>query len=211
MSFPFSKATRVLQRQPWSPVLFKGPMHEGTARRPHALRQAPSTSCRRSSKCSASPPPAGLDGRSLGPLDKGGAAVAWIRTMYSTHVNTVSSGKSFPQRCVRTATNSYMWMAWPDGQPKFRVEAMSGLSFNALNAASKTDERIAGRVKQLLVGEREQFFDLKADPDEPQEPHPRYRPRLPRLHGCGKLLLEQMERTQDPQLAAYKKTLADNK
>ena len=105
-----------------------------------------------------------------------------------THVNTVSSGKSFPQRCVRTATHSYIWMSWPDGKPKFRVEAMSGLSFNALNDAAKADKRIAPRVKQLQVGEREQLFDLQLDRDERKNRlrDPEYAAELDRLR---KLLL----------------------
>jgi N-sulfoglucosamine sulfohydrolase len=77
-----------------------------------------------------------------------------------------------------------------------------------MNAAAKTDEQIAGRVKQLLVGEREQLFDLQLDPDERKNrlhDHD-YADDLARLR---KLMLEQMRRTGDPQLVPFEKTLGD--
>jgi N-sulfoglucosamine sulfohydrolase len=152
------------------------------------------------------PPLAGVDGRSWVPLIRGESQPD--RDFVVTHVNTVSSGKNFAQRCVRTATHSYLWMAWPDGTAKFRVEAMSGLTFNAMNAAGKTDERIAARVKQLVVGEREQFFDLRVDPDE-RKNLVREAEQSAELARLRKLLLEHMRRTADPQLEAYTKTLAE--
>ena len=45
-----------------------------------------------------------MDGRSLVPLIRGESQAG--RDHVVTHVNTVSSGKSFPQRCVRTKTRS---------------------------------------------------------------------------------------------------------
>ena len=67
-----------------------------------------------------------------------------------THVNTVSSGRSFPGRCVRTKDRAYIWNAWPDGKTEYRVEAMNGLTFNALAAAGKSDPRIQKRVQHFL-------------------------------------------------------------
>ena len=75
-------------------------------------------------------------------------------------------GKSFAQRCVRTTDRALMFHAWVGGPDKFRVEAMSGITFNALAKAADSDAKIKGRVNQLLVGAPEQFFDLRTDPDE---------------------------------------------
>jgi len=146
------------------------------------------------------PAPAGLDGQSWLPLVRGEKQAG--RDHVVTHVNTVSSGASFVQRCVRTPTHSYIWHAWSDGTTKFRVEAMSGLSFNALAEAGTMDSRIAARVRQFQIGEPEMFFDLTRDPDERNNliRDPSRRGEVERLR---KLLLAHMERTQDPQQAAF--------
>ena len=50
--------------------------------------------------------PAGMDGRSWLPLLKGEKQPD--RDFVITHVNTVSSGKSFAQRCIRTRSAALM-------------------------------------------------------------------------------------------------------
>jgi N-sulfoglucosamine sulfohydrolase len=128
------------------------------------------------------------------------------RDFVITHVNTVSSGKAFPQRCVRTRDFSYQFHAWPNGTPHFRVEAMNGLSFAALAKTAETDAKIKGRVNQLLVGEREQFFDLRADPDERVNlmADSKHAADIARLK---QLLLAHMEKTGDPQLENFRRTM----
>ncbi len=61
---------------------------------------------------------------------------------------------------------------------------------------------IAARVRQLQIGEPEMFFDLTRDPDERVNliGDPSQRAEIDRLR---KLLLAHMERTADPQLAAF--------
>ena len=127
-----------------------------------------------------------------------------------THVNTVSSGKSFPQRCIRTKDFSYMFHAWPDGTPQFRVEAMNGLSFQAMAKAAEKDAKIKSRVQQLLVGVPEQFFDLRSDPDERVNRigEETYRNEVVRMR---ELLLIHMVRTEDPQLENFRKAIAPKK
>ena len=63
-----------------------------------------------------------------------------------------------------------MFHAWVGGPDKFRVEAMSGLSFAAMNAS--TDTAIQARVKQLVEGETLMLFDTATDPGA-EEPHQR--------------------------------------
>lgn len=92
--------------------------------------------------------PAGMDGRSLVPLLRGEKQEG--RDHVFTHVNTVSSGRAFPGRCVRTKTRAYIWNAWPDGVTTYRVEAMNGMTFAALSEAGKTDARIQARVRHFL-------------------------------------------------------------
>ena len=100
-----------------------------------------------------------------------------------------------------------MFHAWPNGQPHFRVEAMSGLSFNALATAAKEDQRIASRVDQLLVGVPLAFFDLRSDPDERRNliDAPQHRGDIARLAESLRL---HMEQTGDPQLESFRLAVA---
>jgi N-sulfoglucosamine sulfohydrolase len=150
--------------------------------------------------------PEGLDGRSWVPLINGEKQVD--RDYVITNVNTVSSGASFPQRCIRTKDWALMFHAWPDGTAKFKVEAMSGITFKALSEAGKTNERIAERVKQLRVGEPLMFFNERTDPGERSNrvTDANYKPEIERLAG---LLLAHMEKTKDPQMANFQKALED--
>jgi len=148
--------------------------------------------------------PSGLDGRSWMPLVAGQTQPQ--RDHVVTHVNTVSSGRAFPQRCVRTATRALMFHAWADGQTRFRVEAMNGLSFNALAAAAERDPRIRARVEQFLIGTPLALYDLEKDPAERHNvwDDPAYAADRQRL---SQLLMEHMERTGDPLLTSLREAL----
>ena len=148
-------------------------------------------------------PPAGMDGRSWVPLLNGETQAD--RDFVVTHVNTVSSGKSFAQRCVRTKDRALMFHAWVGGPDKFRVEAMSGLSFAAMNAS--TDPTVQARVKQLVEGEPLMLFDTAADPTERKNliRDPKYANDVAEL---SKKLLAHMKRTEDPQTKAFEAALA---
>jgi N-sulfoglucosamine sulfohydrolase len=199
MSFPFSKAT-VYRNGTWSPVFMRWPGMPSTATHNEFV-----------SSVDLMPTildilgvkhPEGLDGRSWLPLLKGEKQAD--RDFVVTHVNTVSSGRSFPQRCIRTKSASLMFHGWADGTTRFRVEAMNGRSFTALDAAGKDDTRIRSRVDQFLIGTQLSFFDLGKDPDERVNliGDPKRRAEIERLAG---LLLAHMERTKDPQLDAFRK------
>src|SRR5262249_9643845 len=159
MSFPFSKAT-VYRNGTWSPVLIRFPGMGEPRERPEFVSSVdvmPSVLELLGVKA-----PAGMDGRSWLPLLKGEKQAN--RDFVVTPVNTVSSGKSFPQRCARTKDRALAVHGWAGGPERCRVEAMSGLSFAAMSASA--DAKIQGRVQQLVVGERLMLFDLTADPDE---------------------------------------------
>ena len=99
-----------------------------------------------------------------------------------------------------------MFHGWADGTTRFRVEAMSGRSFAALDAAGKDDPRIRARVDQFVVGTPLSFFDLEADPGERANriADPARRGEIDRLAG---LLVAHMEWTKDPQLEAFRTAL----
>ena len=201
MSFPFSKAT-VYRNGTWSPVLLRWPGMPGAASHDEFVSSVdllPTVLDILGVKH-----PDGLDGRTWLPLLKGEKQPD--RDFVVTHVNTVSSGRSFAQRSIRTRTAALLFHGWSDGETRFRVEAMNGRTFAALAAAAKDDERIRARVDQFVVGTPLSFFDLAKDPDERTSriADAQYRAEVERLAG---LLAAHMERTKDPQLEAFRKAL----
>jgi N-sulfoglucosamine sulfohydrolase len=201
MSFPFSKAT-VYRNGTWSPVILRWPGMPAAVVHPEFVSSVdlmPTLLDILSVKH-----PEGMDGRSWLPILKGESQPD--RDFVITHVNTVSSGRSFPQRCVRTKNHSLMFHGWADGQTRFRVEAMNGRSFNALAEAAKSDAKIKQRVEQFHIGTPLSFFDLQKDPDERNNliADPNHRAEIDRL---AKLLVAHMDRTNDPQTENFKRAL----
>lgn len=202
MSFPFSKAS-VYRNGTWSPVLLRYPgmppaaVHEEFVSSVDLLPTL--------LDLLSVPHPQGLSGSSWLPLLDGKTQPQ--RDAVVTHVNSVSSGKNFPQRCIRTATASLMFHAWSDGTAQFRVEAMSGLTWNALVAAAESNPQIAARVRQFQTGEPLMFFDLTADPSERHNliADPAAAERIQQL---GERLLQHMQQTQDPQTDAFRAAFA---
>ena len=203
MLLPFAKAT-VYFNGTHSPVILKWPGMPGAAT--HAEFVSSTDIMPTLLDILGVKHPEGMDGRSWLPLLRGEKQDA--RDFVITHVNTVSSGMALPQRCIRTKDWALMFHAWPDGNAKFRVEAMSGITFKAIEAAGEKDARIAGRVKQLRVGESLMFFNEQTDGGERSNliAEANYRKEIGRL---GSLLLAHMEKTSDPQTENFKKALAE--
>lgn len=200
MAFPFSKAT-VYANGTWSPILIRIPGLKEPQTRPEFVSSVdvmPSVL----ELLHVKPPP-GMDGRSWAPLLRGETQPD--RDFVITHVNTVSSGKSFAQRCIRTKDRALMYHAWVGGPDKFRVEAMSGLSFAAMQAS--TDAKIQARVTQLLVGETLMLFDTAADPTERKNliSDRNYAADVKDLSGK---LLAHMKRTDDPEARAFEEVIS---
>ncbi len=199
MSFPYAKAT-IYRNGTWSPLLVKYPglkkpfintqdMISSVDVMPTALELM---------KLS---PPKGMDGRSLVPLLKGEKQSGRDHTF--THVNTVSSGMSFPGRCIRTKTKAYIWNEWPNGTKRYKVEAMGGLSFKALAAAAEMNPKIKDRVQHYLFRTPEEFYDEEKDPNERKNLI--NDPECQRdIREFKKLLLAEMEKTNDPLLEKFR-------
>jgi N-sulfoglucosamine sulfohydrolase len=198
MSFPFSKAT-VYRNGTWAPVLLwwpgMGKPVVNTEDMVSSVDLMPTLL-----ELLSVPAPAGMDGRSLVPLLEGKQQPG--RDHVVTHVNSVSSGRSFPGRCVRSRGQSYIWNSWPDGKTRFAVEAMIGLSFRAMEEAAAEDPRIRARVQQYLHRTRQEFYDLEQDPDERRNliDDPK---RQAEIKALRSLLLAHMRKTADPLLAEF--------
>jgi N-sulfoglucosamine sulfohydrolase len=200
MSFPYAKAT-IYRNGTWSPLLLRW---KGMPAKPQINRTDMVSSVDVMPTVLdvlGVPKPPGLDGKSLVNLMQGKEP---HRDYVFTHVNTVSSGKAFPGRCVRTKTKAYIWNSWPNAKTRFKVEAMSGLSFKALAVAAEKDPKIAERVRMYLYRTPEEFYDEEKDPSE--------RHNLVKDPSCQadivhfkKLLLEHMQKTDDPLLAQFLK------
>lgn len=202
MSFPYSKAT-LYRNGTWSPLVIKIPGAKPFINQTDFISSVdimPSVLA-----LLQVPPPPGMDGRSFVPIMLGGKQPD--RDHVFTHVNTVSSGKSFPGRCVRTANHAYIWNEWPDGKTVYRVEAMSGLTWNAIARAGETDARIKRRADFFLFRAAEEFYDDQKDPDE----------RVNLINDAAskaeiarmkKLLLAHMEQTNDPLLEKFRQVAA---
>ncbi len=201
ISMPFSKAT-VYRNGTWSPILVRIPGMDTPQIRQEFISSvdlAPTLL-----ELMKIERPDGMNGRSWVGLLKG--EPQHDRDFVVTHVNTTSSGASQAQRCIRTQNHALLFHAWVDGEPKFKVEAMNGLTFKALEKAGETDARIAARVAQYRVGEPLMFFDETADPDERKNliDHPREKSEIERL---SLLLIDHMQRTNDPLQKDFEKAI----
>jgi N-sulfoglucosamine sulfohydrolase len=193
-SFPFAKAS-VYRHGTWSPVILR---HAGsTTPAVHEELVSSVDLMPTLLELLDVPPPAGMDGRSWGPLLRGEPQDG--RDVVVTHVNTVRSGASYPQRGVRTHTRALLFQPWADGHATFQVEAMRGLAFPALVAAARHHPGIAARVRQLVSGVPLALYDLERDPDERDNviDVPAYGGDVEQLV-CT--LLTHMQRTDDPLL-----------
>ena len=198
MSFPFAKAT-IYRNGTWSPLLLKWPgMSKPVINRQDMVNSIdimPTLlELLEISK------PAGMDGRSFLPILRGEKQDA--RDYLFTYVNTVSSGKAFPGRCIRTKTRAYIWNSWPDGKTQYKVEAMSGLSFKAMAEAAARDPKIKARVEQYLFRTPEEFYDTEKDPDERRNliDDPDSQREIGQMK---QLLLAEMKRSNDPLLQQF--------
>lgn len=200
MSFPFSKAT-IYRNGTWSPLLVRWPEIKKPVVNKNDFISSVDIMPTVLDLMKIEKPP-GLDGRSFLPILDGKTQRG--RDHVFTHVNTVSSGKAFPGRCVRSKTRAYMFNDWPDGQTRFKVEAMGGLSYQAMAEAAKSNPKMQRRVDQYILRSSEEFFDEEKDPDERRNliDDPAYQKEIQQMR---KLLLDQMEKTGDPLLPQFRK------
>jgi len=162
MAFPFAKTNvwRASTRTPWI-CRWPGKIKPGTVDREHfisgidfmptildvaGLRQI-----------------ADMDGRSFLPVLTGGRQEGRDRVFTVFH--KTAARREYPMRSIQNKRFGYIFNAWSNGKAVFRNESQSGLTFNAMRAAAKTDKRIAARVKHFLYRVREELYDYEADPN----------------------------------------------
>ena len=107
------------------------------------------------------PLPAGLDGRSLVPLLKGGDQAG--RDFVFTQIDYTIGGPAKPMRCIQDGQYAYIFNAFSDGKFKYKNNN-EGLTFAAMEEAGKTDPAIQARVEMFRHRVPQEFYDLQKDP-----------------------------------------------
>jgi N-sulfoglucosamine sulfohydrolase len=107
------------------------------------------------------PQPAGLDGRSLVPLLKGGEQDG--RDFMFTQIDYTIGGPPKPMRCIQDKRFGYIFNAFSDGTFAYKNNN-EGNTFKAMQAKGKSDAAIQGRVDMFRHRVVQEFYDLKVDP-----------------------------------------------
>ena len=104
-----------------------------------------------------------LDGRSFKPLLLKGKYEE--RSYLLTSFYQIFEKKRFPMRCLQNKEFGYIYNFWSDGSTTMAGDATGGITWKAMIKAAATDPVIAGRVELYKHRVREEFYDLKRDPN----------------------------------------------
>jgi len=201
MAFPFAKTNCYLTstRTPWL-VRWPGKVKPGTADTQHMISgidYMPTIL-----EAAGLAQIEGMDGHSFLPLLVGESQSE--RTHVFTVFNTTAARKHYPMRCIQSRKFGYLFNAWSDGETVFKNESQSGLTFKAMQAAAKTDEQIAARVRLFRYRVPQEFYDFEKDPCARKNliDDPAYQAEIKKLQTE---MLNIMTSTDDPLLDQFKK------
>ena len=105
-----------------------------------------------------------IDGRSFASILKGGRQDNRDKVFNCYYLT--SAGKCFMMKSVRTMKDAYIWNAWSNGETEYYAENMSGLTWNAMVQAAKTNPEIKKRVDFYLTRVTEEYYDDGKDKGE---------------------------------------------
>jgi N-sulfoglucosamine sulfohydrolase len=200
MAFPFAKTNCYIDstRTPWM-VRWPGKVKPGSVDREHFISGIDFMPT--ALEALGLPPVKGMDGRSFLPLLEGKKQEGRGRVF--TVFNRTSARKDFPMRAIQDGKFLYIYNAWSDGKTVFRNESQSGLTFKAMQAAAKTDPKVAARVRLFQYRVPEELYDVARDPAALHNliADRLYAKDLARLR---QELLQMMESTADPQTPGFK-------
>jgi N-sulfoglucosamine sulfohydrolase len=147
-------------------------------------------------------PVEGADGRSFLPLLLGQEAPD--RDDVVTVYHETSGKNRYEMRCMQDAQFGYIYNGWSDGKMQYKSEAMSGLTFRAMQSAATTQRAIDTRVKMLVYRAPEELYDLEADPNALKNlaSDPQHADRLKQMR---EKLAQWMEKTGDPLLEKFRR------
>ncbi|MFT6861836.1 MAG: N-sulfoglucosamine sulfohydrolase [Akkermansiaceae bacterium] len=201
LAVPFAKANCYLNstKTPWI-VSWPGKVKPGTRDNEHLISgidYMPTIL-----EATGLDPAPGMDGRSFLPLLLGQRQAG--RDHAFTEFHKTFARRCFPMRAVQGKHYGYIINFWAGRTPPMRMDSTSGLTFNAMQEAGKTDPEIASRVALFEHRVLEEFFDFKNDPAGLKNliAVPRYQDEI---HKMREALREQMKKTNDPALEAFEK------
>jgi N-sulfoglucosamine sulfohydrolase len=146
-------------------------------------------------------PPAGLGGESVVPLlegkDQAGRDYAFS-TFYQIFARI-----RYPMRKVQGEGFAYIYNFWADGELGMTGDSSGGITWRAMIEAGKRDEHIAERVELYRHRVREEFYDVRNDPDGLHNlaNDPAYADELKRYQ---QQMLAMMKQYDDPAYQAYR-------
>ena len=106
-------------------------------------------------------------------------------------------------RCLQNKEFGYIYNFWSDGSTAMSGDATGGLTWKAMLKAAETDQKIAGRVELYRHRVREEFYDLKNDPDAFNNliDDPAYSVKIKEFR---EMMLKEMKKYNDPAYEAYR-------
>ncbi|MBT8038173.1 MAG: sulfatase [Verrucomicrobiae bacterium] len=142
----------------------------------------------------------GIDGRSFLPLLRNEKQAG--RDYAFTEFHKTYARRCFPMRAIQGKKLGYIVNFWANRTAPMRMDSTSGLSFNAMQKAGKTNPEIASRVTLFDHRVLEEFFDFENDPDGLNNliAHPEYQDKIKEMRHR---LREEMKRTSDPALSTF--------
>jgi len=105
-------------------------------------------------------------------------------------------------RCVQSERFGYIFNFWAGRTDAMRMDSTSGLTFNAMKEAGKSNPEIAARVSLFEYRVPEEFYDFKKDPGALNNliSDPQYQDEIERMR---RVLEEHMMQTNDLALQAF--------
>jgi N-sulfoglucosamine sulfohydrolase len=108
----------------------------------------------------------------------------------------------YPMRSIQNKDFGYIYNFWSDGTRIMKGDATGGITWKAMVKAADTDPEIAKRVELYRHRVKEEFYDLKNDPDALINliDDPAYSGKINEFR---ELMLQAMQQYNDPAYEAY--------
>jgi len=108
----------------------------------------------------------------------------------------------YPMRSIQDKEFGYIYNFWSDGSRTISGDATGGLTWKAMVKAAETDTEIAKRVELFRRRVKEEFYDLKNDPDALKNliDDPAYSQKINEFR---ERMIQAMKQYNDPAYEAY--------
>jgi len=109
----------------------------------------------------------------------------------------------YPMRSIQDKEFGYIYNFWSDGTRTMTGDATGGITWKAMVKAAETDQEISKRVELYKHRVREEFYDLKNDPDALHNliDDPDYSKKINEFR---ERMLQAMKQYNDPAFEAYR-------